>query len=115
LYYAHEIQRAQVTEGLRHERFEPKQLSNRRDTRFALDVLALIERLGGVVFAYGVVKPVGKPQSLRDDGLYGSTMQGLMRAFEKYLRQHSGKCGLIILDRRDEGRDIKLLVRRHVN
>jgi hypothetical protein len=110
-YYKFEIARAAVVKGIRPERFEWKELRNRRDRRFAADVLRLVERVGGHVFAYGQVKPVGMAAH-KSDALYGRTAQGLLDAFEKYLRHRAGLQagrGVIALDRRDEIRNARVL------
>lgn len=105
LYFAREIRTEQVRHGLRAERYEAKDLrpGNRRDLRFARDLLFLLQHLGATVFAYGQAKPAGVPHS--EEALYTSTVQGAMKQFEKFLRNRAGKKvgrGVIVLDRRNE-------------
>ncbi|MFQ5680212.1 MAG: DUF3800 domain-containing protein [Gemmatimonadota bacterium] len=110
-YYANEIRRAQTLKGVRPERFEPKRLQDRRDTRFAADVMGLVGSCRGSVFAYGCVKNT----TVRDhsyEGLYNSHMQGALRQFEKYLRDAAGRRagrGVIIMDRRTETQNARVL------
>lgn len=107
-FYAREITDAIATKVIRPERFEPKELDSRRDIRFAGGVLDLITGLRGVVFAYGQQKPTAATRH-NSDALYGSTMQGLMRAYERFLRHRDLACGMMVLDRRNERRDVELL------
>jgi len=97
--------------GKRSERFEAKELSlgSRRDVRFTHAVFTLLKRVGTVLFAYGIHKTPGADQN--GESLYGTVTQGLMQAYERYIRQQHGKHtkGLIVLDRRNETRDLELL------
>ncbi len=107
VFYRHEIARANV----RPERFEPKELKlgNRRDVRFTHAVFDLLRDLDAVAFAYGIKKPVAHAHD--SSATYGSVTQGLMRAFEKFIRNHAGKGtkALMIIDRRQETRDVEVL------
>lgn len=107
-FYAHEIARAQV-KGMRPERYEMKDLTSRRDVRFTNAVLNLLETLKAHVFVHGIKKNTGP--GYNSNAVYGSVTQGLMRAYEKYIRQKVGKHGrgLMILDRRSETSDVQLL------
>lgn len=107
-FYAWEIERAAL-EGKRSERFEAKTLTSARDFRFTVAVLQLIRELGGHGFVHGRCKPVGGPHD--SDALYGSVTQGLMLAFENYIRKHAGTRGrgMMVIDRRTEDRDVQLL------
>ena len=104
-FYGREISRLQLTKGLRPERFEPKELRDRRDTRFASAVLGMLARLGVIVFAHGVEKHPGP--RYHQASVYGSMTQGLMRKFEKFLRERQS-FGSIIFDRRTEARDVEV-------
>jgi hypothetical protein len=111
-FFKTEIERNLSSRGLRPERFEPKQLSQRRDVRFASAVLRLVKSLDGAVFVQGVAKPIGPVPTGNPDGLYGSIAQRTLQTFERFLRfkgGHQTGCGVIVLDRRDEARDLKLL------
>lgn len=114
-YYAHEVQRAGDRDGLRPERYEPKQLQSRRDFRFATAVADLVGKVGGHVFAQGVAKRIGR----HGENVYENVAKRTLTTFEHYLRQRHGTklgCGVIVLDRRDEVRDLKLLeaLQRHL-
>jgi hypothetical protein len=106
-FYPREIAR----EGVRPERFEPKDLDlrSRRDKQFTHAVFTLLEALGAVVFAYGLKKPVAAAHDSR--ALYGSVTQGLMRACEKFVRDRAGEHtkAMMVIDRRQEARDVELL------
>ncbi len=108
VFFAKEIERAKLVDGLRAERFEHKELANRRDVRFTIAVLRAVEDNEGVVFAFGREKPTGRASDTR---LYGQTMQGLMRTFERFLRQKGRNIGrgVVVIDRRTESRDVDLL------
>ncbi len=108
-YFAPEIAAEFAATGKRPERFEWKDLRSPRDIRFSADVLRLVARLDGTLFIQGAIKPVGGPHD--SAALYGSVTQGLMRCFEKYVRNAAGRRarGVIILDRRQEARDVELL------
>ena len=108
-FYAWELQRGEA-DGVRAERFEAKDLSSRRDLRFVGAVLSLLKSLDARIFVHGRVKRIGGPHD--SDALYGMITQGLMRAFEKYVRNRVGHklgSGLMVLDRRTEARDVQLL------
>ena len=107
-FFAREIERARIVDGLRAERFEHKELANRRDVRFTVAVLRAIGAARGTVFAHGREKAVD-PHS--DPRLYGQTMQGLMRVYERFLRQKGRSVGrgIVVIDRRSESRDVELL------
>ena len=103
-FYRNEIRRKQLLEGLRPERYEPKKLRSRRDKRFASELLDLVARCNGKVFAYGRGKRVGLAGH-SEEGLYTTTVQGALRQFEKYLRNTAGRNvgkGVIVMDRRQE-------------
>ncbi len=106
-FYRSEI----IREGVRAERFEPKELDlrSRRDKRFTHAVFALLGDIDAVVFAYGVKKPVAAEHNSR--ALYGSITQGLMRACEKFVRERAGQQtkAMIVIDRRQEARDVEVL------
>ena len=107
-FYKFEIER-HVENGKRAERFEPKELRSRRDTRFAHAVFDLVRRVEGTVFVYAVEK---KERQRQTDALYGRVAQGMLESFEKFLRKKSGKrhgTGVIVMDRRGEKSDVTLL------
>lgn len=111
-YFKFEIERDWRAKNQRPERFEPKQLKNRRDLRFAADVLGLVKKLDAYVFVQGIAKPVGPVKDGNTDALYGSLAQRMLQGFERFLRNKAGHklgCGMIVMDRRDEARDLKLL------
>jgi hypothetical protein len=103
-FYSHEIVRAQTLSGLRAERWEPKQMDSRRDKRFAVAVLGLIKQCGGMAFAYGSRKH-STLANHKHDALYNTHVQGMLQAFQKYLKNAAGTergMGLVIMDRRTE-------------
>lgn len=109
--YKKEIARAQVLQGIRAERFEPKQLKDRRDVRFVSLVMDLVGKNNGCVFAHGCLKK-STPKTHSYEGLYNSLMQAVLRSFEKYLRDKAGKGlgrGVVIMDRRHEAQNGRVL------
>lgn len=109
-FYAAEIERKRTLEGLRAERYEPKRMRSRRDRRFAVAVLEMIRDAGGTLFAYGCVKHQ-PPSEHSEPALYHSCVRGALLQFEKFLRQkgrHYGR-GIVILDRRNEDQNEKVL------
>jgi Protein of unknown function (DUF3800) len=107
-FYAHEIIREEA-KGTRPERYEAKELSDRRDIRFTNAAISLLHSLGAHTFIQGNKKPIGGPH--HSDALYGSITQRLMDSFETYMRNRASKKskGMIVLDRRAEQRDVQLL------
>lgn len=111
-YYANEIETARTLGGIRPERYEPKKLRSRRDIRFVADVMGLVGRCGGCVFAYGCVKHGSDPSKHSYTGLYNSHVQGALRQFEKFLRDSAGRTrgrGVVIMDRRTETQNERVL------
>lgn len=103
-FYKNEVKRYETLHGTRAERFEPKQLRSRRDKRFVSEVLQLVRRCHGTLFAFGCTKVPGVG-SHDQRALYTTTVQGILRQFEKFLRQSGGRAqgqGVIIMDRRTE-------------
>ncbi|MBI2390495.1 MAG: DUF3800 domain-containing protein [Deltaproteobacteria bacterium] len=109
--FRYEIERAR-NDGKRPERFEWKELRNRRDTRFTANVIQLIRDNDGHLMARGVVKQHASDARHSIERLYGGVAQGTLNAFEVYLRARAGKqhgCGIIVMDRRNEDSDVSLL------
>jgi len=106
-FFRHEI----VRQGVRAERFEPKELDvgNRRDVRFTHGLFDVLDDVGAVVFAYGVKKPIAFAHD--SAATYGSTTQALMRAYERYIRSRGGTRhkAVMVIDRRQEKRDVEVL------
>ena len=96
-FYEVEMRR-HVAAGQRPERFEAKDLSSRRDRRFTHAVLDLLQRHGATLFAFGR-KKVAPQTGHREDALYGAVAQGLMRAFEKFIRHRGGAVAAELFDR----------------
>jgi len=111
VYYGDKIRHAGIVRGIRAEQWEPKQLSARRDKRFATDLLHMIRRCKGNIFAYGCLKH-STPAAHNEEGLYTSHVQGLMRSFEKFLRDAAGTelgRGAVVMDRRTEKQNQRVL------
>lgn len=107
-FYKFEVEQHRA-KGKRAERYEHKDLRNRRDVRFAYAVLDLIRKVDGTAFVFAVEKKVGQRQG---DELYGRVAQGVLESFERYLRKKAGKrlgAGVIVMDRRNERGDVALL------
>src|SRR5262249_23151085 len=105
--YSYEIRAARILKGIRPERWEPKTLRSRRDIRFAADVLGLVKRCHGTLFAYGCVKK-STVANHSYHGIYNSHVQGTIRQYEKFLRDYAGKrtgCGAMVIDRRSESQN----------
>lgn len=102
-FFKNELEQLRLSQDLRPERFEPKQLRNRRDQRFALEVLELIRRLEGRVVAEGVQKIVDQ-ESHNERALYTTMAQRVLTSFHKILRQkpQRSRQGLIIMDQRND-------------
>lgn len=107
-YYEREIERAWRSEGKRAERFEPKQMYDRRDFRFASELLRCISGLGGCIVAHGMAKPVGS-KSHNEVAFYNSIMQGILRTFDAVITSRGAASGIIVADRRSESTDTNLL------
>jgi hypothetical protein len=107
-FYRREIEQAWLNQGKRAERFEPKQLKDRRDLRFAKEVLHLVGNLGACVVAHGRAKPVGAKDH-SEMALYNSVMQGSLRRFDGVIAAAGAASGIIIADRRSEASDTALL------
>ncbi|HZZ86224.1 MAG TPA: DUF3800 domain-containing protein [Anaeromyxobacteraceae bacterium] len=107
-YYRYEIERTWRGQGKREERFEPKQLSSRRDRRFAIGVLQLVRRLGGRLIVHGLAKRIGV-RTHDERALYHSVMQGALRAFDAVIEASGAASGIVIADRRSETADTALL------
>jgi hypothetical protein len=105
--------------GERDERWEfkghristPSRQGNQQSQRFARGVLNLLQRLGCILVAKGRVKPQG-PGAHDPEALYTSTVQGLMRAMERCLRNMGSQrhgVGIIVIDRRGQQRDLRVI------
>lgn len=99
-----EISQFAICKGERPERFEPKQLASYRDMVFAAEVLNLVHKNQGHVFAFGYQKGIDA-QNHRDQAIYIGCVDNSILNFEKYLKdragQHAGQ-GVIIMDRRND-------------
>jgi hypothetical protein len=109
-FYFREVRRALDTLGVRPERYEPKRLRSRRDHRFTASVLKLIRDSGGTLFACGRVKQPGMDNH-NSDALYTFTVQGVLKQYERYLREFSLKRGrgVVVLDQREAKQDSLVL------
>jgi hypothetical protein len=107
-YYKHEDASAWKDRGKRAERFEPKQLRDRRDRRFATEVLYLVRELRGCIVAYGCAKVIGIRRH-DETALYNKTMQGALRNFDGVIAASGAATGIIVADRRSEPSDMLLL------
>lgn len=109
-FFAPEIAAAWTLKGVRPERFEAKELRNRRDLRFTGAVLDLLRTERAHVFVQGVKKTVGP--LYKTDAVYNSRVQAVLRSFEHFLRSRgdgSTGQGIVVMDQRGHAQDERLL------